>query len=458
MLVSARARLIALAVFILLVAFLGGSSRADAPGLVVLRPLAVLFSLYALLVASREQLRRVLGPLLLVSSLLALALFQLVPLPPSLWSSLPGREVVVEVTALAGFEDTWRPLSLDPNRTWNAFFALFVPLAAICLVSVQEPRARDNLLLVLLGVAVASAALGFLQALGASLQSYEISHHGYPVGLFANKNHQAILLLWLMLAMSYFAGRADPRHHSAKVALGSAVAALAVLLPLLILTGSRAGILLCLPTLVGCALVLMHSPATGALLRRSGRRTKLLFAGGALAMGAAIVFVVTVLAFSTRQTALSRLFELSAGEDLRALYFPRFLDMIRDYFPMGSGLGSFQNAFNMYEPVEQLTPRYMNLAHNDPIQFLIEGGLLAAVIMTAGLTWFVRAGWCLWHSKQSSSRMKAIFFCGAIALWLAASFVDYPLRTPLGATLLGSLTAQLGMLSTQRGQAGRSLS
>src|SRR5690606_21374737 len=65
-LVAARARLITFVGFVLLVALLGGSSRPDVPGLVVLRPLSVLFCSYALLVASREQLFSIRGPLLLI--------------------------------------------------------------------------------------------------------------------------------------------------------------------------------------------------------------------------------------------------------------------------------------------------------------------------------------------------------------------------------------------------------
>src|SRR5690606_33580749 len=146
--------------------------------------------------------------------------------------------------------DVWRPLSLDPNRTWNAFFALFVPLAAVCVVAVQDSRSQGRVLWVLIAVALASGALGFLQAIGGSgLQLYDIAHRGFPTGLFAHKNHQSILLLWLMLAVCFVAVTVEPRSRSAQAAVGGALATIAVLFPLLILPGSRAGLLLCLPTL-----------------------------------------------------------------------------------------------------------------------------------------------------------------------------------------------------------------
>lgn len=449
-LVSANARLIAFVCFILLVALLGGSSRSDVPGLVVLRPLSLLFCSYALLVASREQLLSTRGPLLLIGSLMVLALLQLVPLPPDLWTSLPGRELVVVATGLVKSGDAWLPLSFDPSRTWNAFFALFVPLAGIFLVAAQGFSLQRRVLLSLAGIGVLGALLGFLQAIGGGgLYIYEITHRGYPVGLFANKNHQAILLLWLMLAASFFAATVDPKHRSAKAAVGSALVVIAVLFPLLILTGSRAGLLLCVPAMAGCGWLLLLAPATRALLKRGGRRAKLLFAGLVAVAVGLIAFVFTALALSSRQSALSRLFELSAGEDLRALYFERFLEMARDYLPFGSGLGSFEAAFNMYEPVEHLTPQYMNLAHNDPVQLVIEGGVLGAAIMIVGLLWLGRAGWRVWRSQGTTGPAATVFYCGSIALWLTASLVDYPLRTPLGATMFAALTAQLAILSTR---------
>src|SRR5690606_15042423 len=174
--------------------------------------LAVLFCLYGLLVATAEQLRSARAALLLVGSLMLLAVVQLLPLPPGLWRGLPGRELVSEASELVGSGADWRPLSLDPNRTWNAFFALLVPLATVCLITIQEPRWQQKVPVILLGVGLLSAVLGYLQAVGGNgLHLYEITHRGFPVGLFANKNHQAVLLLWLIFAASFVSATADPQ-------------------------------------------------------------------------------------------------------------------------------------------------------------------------------------------------------------------------------------------------------
>jgi O-antigen ligase len=444
---SPRSRLAVFGAFVALVAVLGGSSRPDVSGLVLLRPMAILFCLYALLVVSSEQLRSVRAALLLVGSLMMLAILQLVPLPPGVWSSLPGREIVLEADTLIDLGEIWRPLSLDPDRTWNALFALFVPLGSICLVAAQGDRSQRTVLLALVGVGMLSAMLGILQAIGGGLHLYEITHAGFPVGLFANKNHQAILLLWLMLAASYLAATAEPHGPTSTARLGLALAAIAVVFPLLILTGSRAGLALCLPSVAVCAWLLLRSPATALLLQRSRWRGRLLLAGGLIVGVGLVAFVFAMLAFSTRQTALSRLFELSAADDLRSLYLPRFIEMSRDYFPTGAGLGAFQEAFNAYEPTSSLTARYMNQAHNDPVQLLIEGGLPGLAIILAGMIWLAWASWRVWTSAGRRARESAVFYGASITLWLVAGVVDYPLRTPLGAMVVACLTAQLGILS-----------
>lgn len=448
-LVSDRARLIALVCFMLLVALTGGGSRPDIQSLVILRPTAVLFAAYALLIVSSGQLREVKAPLLIVAALMLLALLQLVPLPAATWTKLPNREVVAEASGLVGMGSLARPISLDPSRTWNTFFALFVPLAAIGLTAIQAPVYRRLMVPLLMGVGLLSAAFGFLQAVGGdSLHLYNISHRGYPVGLFANKNHQSIMLLWLILAASWLATRADPRRHSPSIVIGGVLAATLVLFPLLILTGSRAGLIVSAPALLLSGWLLIRAPAMEKALKRAGSRAKALIGIVAVIMFLPLLFVFAMLGMSGRQTALSRLFELEAFEDLRWQHLSIFQRMALDFLPFGSGFGSFEKAFNLYEPPSMLTSRYMNQAHNDFLQIVIEGGLPALATLLAGLAWLVGSICQVCRSPRADDRKLAVFLGGSIALWLAASLVDYPLRTPLAAMLVAALTAHLATLST----------
>jgi O-antigen ligase len=448
-LTSDRARLAVLACFMGLVALTGGSSRPDVGSLILLRPAAVLVCIYALLIATPAHLRQVRAPLGILTAWMVLALLQLVPLPAALWSDMPHGRLIAQASTLAGIGDLPRPLSLDPGRTWNTLFALFVPLAAVCLTALQAPAYGRRIIVMLVAVALLSAALGLLQAVGGEgLHFYAVTHEDYPVGLFANKNHQAILLLWLMLAGSWLAASANPERRS-PAGLGGAIALILVLFPLLVLTGSRAGLALSGPALALSGWLLLRAPATKVALRRAGTRAKFMVGGAAAALIVPLVSVSGVLLVSNRQTALSRLFSGDPAEDLRWSILPIVLRMARDFLPFGSGFGSFEKTYNLYEPSAMLMSHYVNQAHNDLLQIVVEGGLPALAILLAALVWLVRTIWRLGNSSRPDRRTLGIFYGGSMVLWLAASLVDYPLRTPLAAMLVAALTAQVGLLSVR---------
>jgi hypothetical protein len=442
--------LIVLGLFFLLVALTGGSSRADPQSLLLLRPATVLFCAYGLACASAQDLRDVRAPLAVVLAVMALALLQLVPLPAAVWRNLPNRELVAAASSSVGLGTIARPLSLTPAMTWNTFFSLFVPLTGIVLVAVQAPENRNRVIPFLMAVALLSALFGFLQALGSNgLQLYRITHKGVPTGLFANRNHQSIMLLWLMLAACWMGSGPLAPKRSAKVGLGGAIATVVALFPLLILTGSRAGLLLSVATLFMCGWLLLRAPATRELLKRGGRRTKILVGGGIGLISVPLLVILVVLALSDRETALSRLFQRDALDDLRWLYLPYIKQMAADYFPWGSGFGSFADAFNGYEPASMLSSHYMNAAHDDPLQLVVEGGLPIIAIVAVALGWVAARLARLWRSDAGAGRALAIFIGGSYFLWLSASFVDYPLRTPIGAMLFAVLTAQLSLSSVR---------
>jgi len=104
--------------FMTLVFSMGGSSRDDVQSLVILRPLAVLFGAFALTCRTREHWKGRLFPLYIAIALLVLMILQSIPLPPSIWTELPGRKIFADIADLAGIEQPWRPLTLSPSSLW----------------------------------------------------------------------------------------------------------------------------------------------------------------------------------------------------------------------------------------------------------------------------------------------------------------------------------------------------
>lgn len=433
--------------FAVLVALTGGGSRSDILSLVILRPCAVLFAAYAFICMSGEEFRRVRPVLLLVLAFMAYVLLQLVPLPPSIWTELPGREVLVDFSNTIGQELSYRPFSLDPNRTWNGFFAMFVPLAAMALVAIQSRENNRIILPCLLAIGALSVAIAILQVVGASkLYFYQLSNTGYPIGLFANRNHQSVFLGWIMLAACFYVATSGPRDRAGHGGLWMAIGVVLLLLPIQVLTGSRAGLLLSAPILAVCGWMVLQSAAVKGMLDRVKINRKLLIAGGIAIAILPLVFIALSLLESARQTAFSRAFE-SDFEELRLQLLPILGDMAMRYFPFGSGLGSFERVFMMHEPAEMLSRRYVNQAHNDFIQLVIETGIVGAGLVVAGFIWFAGACLRIWRSGMRGARIQTIFYVFGIGMWMAASIVDYPLRTPLAAMLVAILTAQLCRIS-----------
>ena len=98
--------------FLILVFATGGASRADALSLLVLRPAAVVALAFGLWRINRQTISNYRFHYLIAALTLVLIVAHLIPLPPSIWRSLSGRELAIEVDNVAGLVDVWRPLTL----------------------------------------------------------------------------------------------------------------------------------------------------------------------------------------------------------------------------------------------------------------------------------------------------------------------------------------------------------
>lgn len=430
-----RVRLIALYALLACAFLFGGGARADIYSLVLLRPLAILFAGYALIRLSPKQFAPLGVPVLVLLATMALAALQLVPLPPAVWTALPGRELVVQISRDTGMGAIWRPLTLTPGRTWNTLFALFVPLATFLLLAIQDRPKRDELLWPILAFGLASALLGLAQVIGPEegpLYLYRITNPGNAVGFFANRNHNAIFLASLIPLLVYVALRAQAGDARANVALVGSIGLAAFIFPLILVNGSRAGAGAAIGALVASALLWWNwQRRRGNMARQRGKLKRWL---GPLLLGiAALLGGLTW--WLSRSLATQRMAGGSLADELRLKVLPYVVDMIAIYFPVGSGFGSFDLAYKALEPPALLMPEFLNQAHNDLLQPVIEGGAPAAGILVLACGWFAIAGFRCWRVFSAATHQGAPPDAGAfawlsLAVLLAGSMVDYPLRTP----------------------------
>lgn len=417
-----------LSVFLVLVFFTGGASRVDVQSLLILWPLSVVTCAVSLTTLDRKHLQ---GRGLLFGgfvAIFALMAIYVVPLPPSLWHGLSGRALLAEIDRVAVLGNEWRSLTLAPMNGWHSLVSLLAPLA-VFLLGIQ--LSRDDLyrlLPLLLGLGALSGLFGLLQAIGSPegpLFFYRITNSGSAVGLFANRNHAALLLACLFPLLAVFASKSDSSSEQQNGRLLLAASSAIVLVPLVLVTGSRSGMLLSAAGVFTAAL-LYHRPAK----RREESRARI--GAAPIFLGLMVICLGFLTIFFSRAEAIDRLFEQSAIEDIRGDFWIVSLDLFRRYFPLGSGSGSFVETYQIAEPLRLLNANYLNRAHNDWIELAVTFGVLGILLSAVIMASYLRRSFNLWR-HYSGSRQSVNFSRTAgiaIAMIAVASVSDYPLRTP----------------------------
>ncbi|MGB7409228.1 MAG: O-antigen ligase family protein [Pontixanthobacter sp.] len=426
------------------IAVLGGSSRYDLVQVVVLQPL--LWICLAIAVLRMHHIRDFEIPVLLAVVYGLWLSLQLIPLPFAIWSQLAGREPIAAVD-LQLIGETWRPLSLTPSRTLNALAYLPALLAPMIAAINLGRRLPFHVVSAILAIAVMSGLIGLVQILTGSLYFYSVTIIGRAVGLFANPNHTAVFGS-IAMVIAGAAALVKP-----KGILRSLLVATAVLLLFTTITnGSRAG-LATLMLAIAALLVCVWFSLDGGSAKRA-RRGLSHTGWRIIGIGAATVTIGAIamlFIMSDRIPALQSLAEEDPLSDSRFRIFPVLVDMVRTYFPWGIGVGAFEESYYISEPAELLKPNYLNMAHNDIIQVVIEGGIIGVGFIVAILFAIARA---FKNSIRLLGRRTvaslAIGIIGVGAIVFAGSAFDYPLRTPIFQATLAMLFVLIYAASHQR--------
>jgi len=403
----------------------GGASQGHALrlALIELAALPVLVLVASRLVQTglwREH-RLALGVL---GALVAIPLLQLIPLPPAIWTQLPGRDQMVLALQLAGLEPGWGPLSLAPERTWSSALALLPPAAFfMAMLSLSGPQ-RERIVQFCIAAATVGILLGIAQlaSSGDRLHLWSWTRPGSVTGFFANLNHMASSLL-VTLPFAITIGAATLRRRNRRTtALWFGALFTGVVIMALAAIRSRAGITLFAPTMLVSLLAAWIAAGRG----RPGPGL-LLFVG---ATGAALT-AVAVLALPP---ILAR-FEGEGTTESRFERWPLVAETAQTYLPLGSGIGSFDPVYRSVEPLEELDSTYFNQAHNEYLETWLETGWLGGGVILAFLIWYARRCWSAWKAMPSRERDLQRAASIGIGVVLLHSLVDYPLRTTAMAVL-----------------------
>jgi O-antigen ligase len=386
-----------------------------------------LMALPLLVVAGPAGLR-VLGrqPLLalIFAGLVVLVFLQLIPLPPAIWSVLPGRQSIVEFYTVTGTPLPWLPLSLSPGETWRSGLALLPALSLFLAVLTLSWAERRVLMAAAAVIGVMTVPLGILQVLGESaLYFFHYTNLGSAVGFFANANHYAALC-YMLIPLSA-ALLSEPGKQRMVPPLAIVAGVLFAFLLGLALSRSRSALLLGVLSLVATFVLILRTPLRRGLTNRVGRVVAI--------VGVAAVLPI-ILAMGLLDI-LSRVEVRQITADARWMIARVTWGALRSYFPIGSGLGTFERVYQLHEPPQAVMWELINHAHNDWLEVILETGGMGLVLVIAFLIWLGRtsaravAGADFFESRVGQAA------CIAITLVLLHSIWEYPLRTIALSTL-----------------------
>jgi O-antigen ligase len=380
--------------------------------------------------------------LILLAALIALILVQLVPLPPAIWTHLPGRGPVAAGFTLLGLPLPWLPISLEPYRTIASALWLLPAVAVFLGVATLGLYRASWIAWVLAGVSLVSVALGALQRAGGEQSGaylYQITNFGTMTGFFANANHLGTLLIATIPFLAGLYLNAVRKGRSLQKSSGL----------LIVLVGTAMILVVGLVGATSLAAIGIAVPVTvaSAMLVYSARRRLPGWTAAVLALVlAASVAAVFASPFDNNLTGNSAY----RNEDSRRTSFTLTAGAARDFLPLGSGIGSFQEVYRTRENPATIDRYYMNHSHGDYFEIALETGIPGLLLVVAFAMWWLRRSVALWRDAEADPFAKAATI--AIGAILAHSIVDYPMRT---AAVSAIFAASCALIAEARPRAGR---
>lgn len=191
----------------------------------------------------------------------------------------------------------------------------------------------------------------------------------------------------------------------------------------ILLNGSLAATALSIPVLI----------ASAALLPATARCSRIALPVSLLVLAAGVAFI------ASKPMAVDAIGGASASVSSRTAIWATTTEAIAASFPAGTGLGSFEQAYRQFEDPMAVSAEYVNHAHNDYLELILELGAPGLILIAGFLLWWLVAAVRIWSSAVSTPFARAATI--ATVTVLAHSIVDFPLRTAAIAALFAALVA-----------------
>ncbi len=431
--------LLYLSLFVLATCFvLGGHTNNGLLSDAVLQFLSLpLIAISLVRLLREQQLKQNKLYIIFVLALFLLPLLQLVPLPVEIWSHLPMREKIIAALGAINQQSVFQPLTITSEKTWLSLLTLLPTTAIFFGALLLNTGDRWRLVSCIIVFAVINAFLGLLQlSQGPESIFYFYDYgRGETGGFFINRNHFAALIYATLpfvvaifsLAVNRFLEENgnNSNDYSSIFSVVFSVLIIFIMIAAGIMSRSRMGvILLMLSLLISSFLPRWNSHAFGA------------GAGGKHGFQRIFFIVASLAMLFALQYGLLRIlgrFEADPLEDARWMIARLTMEGGWRAFPVGTGIGSFVNAFFLLEKPSDLLVAYVNEAHNEYLQLLLEGGAPAIILLVIFLIWFAARLKKLWGQQTRGQDSEALILRRAASLVIVLfglhAFVEFHLRT-----------------------------
>jgi len=363
--------------------------------------------------------------------------------PENAGHPLPEEATPIALELPACYASHWRPISIQPSATAERLTWYIALLLAFLTLRerFREPARRTIYLWALFLSCGLLAAFGLLQMQFWNRRIYWVRRMlvlAEPFGPYINPTNFASLMEMVVPVMAGYAwtrfrrqGRDAVYEKGCIIAL--ALAGLCSIAAFAAASKLAAGLLALFLFLMGIVAVRSH-------------KQRLWLSLGALVTGALTVPVILATALGSRiQLFVGRLGDENLLEG-RGIIWRSSIEMAHDYRWFGAGFGSFRQIFERYVPAG--SPMRWAHAHNDYIELLLDGGIIAGLLVLWLAFGFVRQAVRRLRLRRPVSPLRLGLCAGVLALAVHAT-MDFNHQIPANALIWLVLCAFLVPLSRQ---------